>query len=144
MLILGVKDSILSGSMFMQELLTRFVGTDEGKVTQYLGCELIRDRKARTTKLVQSGYAERVLSKTFGMWNCKPVSTPLDSNSWISKSDCPEVIDPVVHRRYRSITGCLSYLLNMTWPDLAFAYSQLSKFAQYPGVIHLEAVERVL
>jgi len=38
----------------------------------------------------------------------------------------------------------LSYLVNMTRPDLAFAYSQLSKFVQYPGVIHLEATERVL
>ena len=32
----------------------------------------------------------------------------------------------------------------MTRPDFAFAYSQLSKFVQYPGVIHLEAAERVL
>jgi hypothetical protein len=34
--------------------------------------------------------------------------------------------------------------VNMTRPDLAFAYSQLSKFVQYPGVVHLQAVERVL
>ena len=59
--------------MFKKELLTRFIGTDEGEVTQYLGCELIRDREAKTAKLVQAGYAERVL-KTFGMWYCKPVS----------------------------------------------------------------------
>jgi hypothetical protein len=33
----------------------------------------------------------------------------------------------------------------MTRPDLAFAYSQLSKFVQYPGVVHLKkAAERVL
>jgi len=68
----------------------------------------------------------------------------LDSNSQLSMSDCPEAIDPFVHRRYRSITGRLSYLVNMTRPDLASAYSQLSKFVQYPGVTHLEAAERVL
>jgi hypothetical protein len=28
--------------------------------------------------------------------------------------------------------------------DLAFGYSQLSKFVQYPGVVHLQAAERVL
>jgi hypothetical protein len=82
------------------------------------------------------------------MWDCKPVATPLDTNNRPSKHDCPEVIDPIVHRRYRSITGCLSYLLNMTRQDLAFAYSPLSKFVhltvQYPGVVHLEAAERVL
>jgi len=27
---------------------------------------------------------------------------------------------------------------------MAFSYSQLSKFAQYQGLVHLEAVERVL
>jgi hypothetical protein len=54
-------------SKFKQELLTRFQGTDEGEVKEYLGCEVIRDRTARTGKLVQAGYAERVL-RTFGMW----------------------------------------------------------------------------
>ncbi len=65
---------------------------------------------------MQAGYAERVL-RTFGIWDCKPIHTPLDA----TKSDCPEVVDPILHRRYRSITGCLSYLVNMTRPDLAFA-----------------------
>jgi hypothetical protein len=32
----------------------------------------------------------------------------------------------------------------MTRPDLVFAYSQLSKFVQYPGVVHLQAAERAL
>jgi hypothetical protein len=34
--------------------------------------------------------------------------------------------------------------VNMTRPDLAFAYSQLGKFVQYQGVVHLQAAERVL
>jgi hypothetical protein len=32
----------------------------------------------------------------------------------------------------------------MTRPDLAFSYSQLSKFVQYPGMVHLETAECVL
>jgi hypothetical protein len=44
----------------------------------------------------------------------------------------------------RSIVGCLSYLVNMTRPDLAFTYSQLSKFVQSPGPVHLAAAERAL
>jgi hypothetical protein len=32
----------------------------------------------------------------------------------------------------------------MTRHDLALAYSQLSKFVQYPVVVHLQADERVL
>jgi hypothetical protein len=82
--------------------------------------------------------------KTFGMWDCSPVKKPLDANNRLSKSDCPEVVDPIVHRRYRSIVGCLSYLVNMTRPDLVFTYSQMNKFVQYPGMFHLEVAELVL
>jgi hypothetical protein len=33
---------------------------------------------------------------------------------------------------------------NMTRPDLAFTYCQLSKFVQAPGPVHLAAAERAL
>ena len=52
--------------------------------------------------------------------------------------------NPLLHRKYRSIVGCLSYVVNMTRPDLAFSFSQLSKFLQYPGEAHLAAAYRVL
>jgi hypothetical protein len=38
-------------------------------------------------------------------------ATPHDANSRLSKKDCPQVVDPALHRRYPSITGCLSYLV---------------------------------
>jgi hypothetical protein len=44
----------------------------------------------------------------------------------------------------RRIVGCLSYLVNMTRPHLAFTYSQLSKFVQSPGPVHLAAAERAM
>jgi hypothetical protein len=130
-------------SKFSRKTLTRFQGIDEGEVKEYLVCEVIRDREARTGKLVQAGYAERVL-RTFGMRDCNPVLTPLDPNVRLTKRDSPKVVDPRLHRRMRSIVGCLSYLVNMTRPDLAFTYSQLSKFVQAPGPVHLAAAERAL
>jgi hypothetical protein len=63
-------------TVFKQDLLSRFVGTDEGEVTEYLGCEIIRDREVRTAKIVQSG-----------MWDCNLVKTPLDANNRLSKRD---------------------------------------------------------
>ena len=54
-------------SKFKRNPLDRFVGTYEGEVTEYLGCELVRDQKSRTEHLVQAGYAERVL-RAFDMW----------------------------------------------------------------------------
>ena len=71
-------------------------------MTEYLGCELVRDREARTGQLIQAGYAERVFG-VFNMWDCNPVATPMDPNVRLSKLDCPEVVDPLLHRKYRSI-----------------------------------------
>jgi hypothetical protein len=54
---LHVDDCLLSCksldvlSKFKRDLLSRFVGTDEGEVTEYLGCELDLDRKIRTGHL---------------------------------------------------------------------------------------------
>ena len=38
---------------FKRQFLTRFEGTDEGEVTEYLGCEIERDRVAGTLKISQ-------------------------------------------------------------------------------------------
>ena len=111
-------------------------------MTEYLGCDLVRDRKDRTGQLIQAGYDERVL-RVFNMWDCNPVAMPMDPNVRLSKLDCPEVVDPLLHCMYRIIVGCLSYLVNTT-RDLSFTFSQLNKFLQYPGEAHLAAAYRVL
>ena len=45
---------------------------------------------------------------------------------------------------HRGALWDVSHLVNMTRPDLAFTYSQLSKFVQSPGPVHLAAAERAL
>jgi hypothetical protein len=129
-------------------MLERFI-TDEGEVTEYLGCEFVRDRKDRKGQLIQAEYVAEHVLRAFNMWECNPVAMPMDPNVCLSKLDCPEVSDPLLHRKYRStaktsshnanIVGCLSFLVNMTRPDLAFSFSQLSKFLQYPGDAFLAA-----
>jgi hypothetical protein len=56
--------------------------------------------------------------------------------------------DPAAHRRYpaRGIVRSLGYLVNMTRPDLAWAYSEVSKShdVQFPGKPHMLAAEHVL
>ena len=84
-------------------------GTDEREVaeiteylTEYLGRELVRNRSAKMAKLVQRGYAERVL-RTFGKWDWNPCSIPLDANIRLSKKDCPQVVDPALPEQVRII-----------------------------------------
>jgi hypothetical protein len=40
--------------------------------------------------------------------------------------------------------GHLAFLVAITRPDLSFTLSELSKFVQYPGAVHMKAAERAL
>eukprot|EP00961_Rhodomonas_salina_P278369 3761337-Rhodomonas_salina.2 len=128
---------------FKKMFLTRFDGTDEGAVDQYLGCEVIMDRKEHTVTLLQKVYTKRVL-RLYGMWGCATVKTPLEPGTRLSKKDSPQHVGPVLHRWYLDIIGHISFLVSCTGPDLSFAYSELSKLVQFLGAAHLKAAERVL
>ena len=53
-LVVCKSKDIMTG--FKKEILTRFKGTDEGEVNEYLGCELIHNRSAEKSKIVQKGF----------------------------------------------------------------------------------------
>jgi hypothetical protein len=88
-------------------------------------------------------YAKKIL-QIYDSWDVKPVDTQLVAGVRLTNADCPEFVDPDLHRRYRGITGHLSFLVTMTRCDLAFAYTELSKFVQRPGKEHMQAAARVL
>ena len=128
---------------FRLRLLKAFAGTYEGAVQTYLGCEIERDLTKGTTRLSQTHYSIDIL-KTYGHWDSTPAPTPMIPNTRLRKEDCDMNPDPAAHRRYRGIVGSLGYLVNMTRPDLAWAYSELSKYVQFPGKPHMLAAEHVL
>eukprot|EP00961_Rhodomonas_salina_P112879 1518615-Rhodomonas_salina.1 len=128
---------------FKDSFLTRFEGTDEGEVTEYLGCDIVRDRVRGTLTIKQSAYIQRVLQH-HGMQDANPVKTPMEPGVRLLKRDSPTSVDPRVQEEYRAIVGHISYLVQMTRPDLAFAFAELSKFVQAPGLVHLRAARRVL
>jgi hypothetical protein len=129
--------------IFRTGLLARFDGTYEGAVHTYLGCEIERDIAAGRTLLSQRHFAEDVL-RTFEMWDCVPALTPMRPGTRLTKDQSDLSPDLAFHRRYRGIVGSLGYLVNMTRPDLAWSYSELSKYVQYPGKAHMDAALHVL
>jgi hypothetical protein len=62
----------------------------------------------------------------------------------LSAEDQPEVPDPAIHRRYRSMVGAIGWLSNGTRPDISYAYLEMSKYVQRPGLKHMEAAEYCL
>jgi hypothetical protein len=128
---------------FRSRLLDHFDGSYEGEIQTYLGCEIERDIAKGTTSLSQKHYAEEVL-RTYNAWDYHPSATVLPPNLRLRKEDCDLTPDPAFHSRYRGIVGSLGYLVNMTRPDLAFVYSELNKYVQFPGKLHMAAAEHVL
>eukprot|EP00961_Rhodomonas_salina_P229004 3095260-Rhodomonas_salina.1 len=94
---------------FKALMLARSDGTDEGDVTEYLGCEVIRDSTAKTLHLRQSAYIHKVLAH-HGFTDANPVKTPMEPGVGLSKRDCPEVVDPAIQAEYRAIVGHVSFM----------------------------------
>jgi hypothetical protein len=107
---------------FRDALLARFDDTTDGAIQTYLGCEIERDMSIGTTTLSQKHYAEDIL-RTYGFWGSLTLTTMLPPHTRLSKDDCDPTPEKAFHLRYHGIVGSLGYLVNMTRPDLAFAYS---------------------
>jgi hypothetical protein len=124
---------------FRSRLLEVFDGTYEGEIHTYLGCEITCDLEIGITTLSQKHYAEEIL-RTYGSWDVSPSSTVLPPGKRLEKGDTIILPDNIFHLSYRGIVGSLDYLVNMTRPDLAFAYSDLSKYVQCPQPAHMLAL----
>lgn len=86
------------------------------------------------THLDQIPYLEKVL-KRFGMADAKEATTPLPTGYK------PEPFDGTttsnLRSQYQSVIGSLLYLMLGTRPDIAFAVTQMAKFAANPSSEHL-------
>jgi hypothetical protein len=129
--------------VFRDDLLIRFDGNTDSVIQTYLGCEIECDMSTGTTTLSQKHYTEDILH-TYGFWGSLPLSTMLPPHTRLSKDDCDPAPVRVFHLPYRGIVGSLGYLVNMTRSDLAFAYSELSKYAQRPDNAHMSVSEHTL
>jgi hypothetical protein len=74
------------------------------------------------------------------MSDCKPCSTPVDTQAKLSEDDGPPVADAT---SYRSLTGALQYL-TFSRPDIAYAVQQVCLHMHNPREPHLTALKRIL
>jgi len=84
---------------------------------------------------------EKIL-KRFGMADAKAAQTPLPTGYK------PEPFDgtatAALWSQYQSVIGSLLYLMLRTHPDLAFAVTQMVKFAHNPSEEHLLKSKHIL
>ena len=98
---------------FKREIAKNFEMSDLGRLTYYLGIEVIQHQDGIT--LNQRNYALKILEGEC-MKDCNSVQTPMDSGIKLSRAEDEEDIDAMAYRRN---VGCLRYLLH-TRPDLSY------------------------
>jgi hypothetical protein len=108
--------------------------------------EFARDWAARTITMSQAKYMEEVL-KRFGIEDCKPIGTLLDTKVKFVKlsneeydADAPKMGSVP----YKSAVGSLMYAMVATRADLAFAISTVRQYMATPGWSHWMAVKRIM
>jgi len=106
-------------------------------------CEVTPDMDKGTTYLSQTHDAEEIL-RTYNFWNATPRLTPMQPNTRLNADNCDRNPALDFHRRYRGIFGSLGNLVTMIRPEIACAYSELSKYVQFPGKKHMPSAEHVL
>lgn len=129
-----------------EELVKEFKVSDLGTLHYCLGIEFEQDPSTKSVKMYQRKYITKIL-QDFGMDESKPMKTPLDGNSKLSKQDAPRTNEEITEMKdvpYQSLIGALMYLAVSTRPDIAYTISVLSQYNVNPGKMHWAAGKRVL
>ena len=131
-LLVWVDDIIVAASSnslmsdIKEKLSSKFKMKDLGILSTFLGIKFTQS--GETITMSQSHYLENVL-KTFGMYDCRPRSTPCEQNlsSYAESKNHNEE-----NRKYRQMVGSLIYAMTCTRPDLAFVVTKLSQHLSCP------------
>ena len=93
------------------------------------------------TDIDQVPYLEKIL-KCFGMADAKAAQTPLPTGYKTEPLDGTAMA--ALQSQYQSVIGSLLYLMLGTCPDLAFAVTQMAKFAHNPSEDHLNKAKHIM
>ena len=91
--------------------------------------------------LDQTAYLRKIL-KHFGMTEAKLAKTPLPTG--YKPEPFEGTSTPKLRSQYQSLIGSLLYIMLGTRPDIAFAVTQMAKFASNPSEEHLNRAMYIL
>ena len=138
--LLIMADSDKDMAAFKNAISTRFKMKDLGEPDLCLGIKVRHDKAGGTVTLSQEHYL-RALLDDFGMADCKPLGTPLDTGYVDEPADKDQPLPDV---DYRGLIGSLLYASTMTRPDISTAVSMLSRHMQRFSMKHWTAAKHLL
>jgi hypothetical protein len=140
-LLLNVDDIVLTTSTvdLLQRMIValqrEFAMKDLWPLHHFLGITV--ERRSQGLFLHQRQYAIDILERA-GMSDCKPCSTPVDTQVKLSEDDEPPIADAT---SYWSLTGTLQYL-TFSRPDITYAVQQVCLHMHNPREPHLTLSSR--
>jgi hypothetical protein len=134
-IIFGSDDDRLS-QKFAKDMQNEFEMSLLGELSFFLGLQ-IRQRN-QGIFISQTKYIIEMLNR-FGMEDCKPVITPMQTSCKLRKDDDSKHTD---QRQYRSMIGSLLYVTTSRL-DVMQVVGQVAKFQAAPKESHVLAVKRI-
>jgi hypothetical protein len=113
-------------------------GDDEAR--DYLGIEISRDRQKGILRLSQKAYLEGILAR-YNL-NLNGITTPMREGLRFYLDDA-DYVDDEEKSLYQSKVGSLTYGMQGTRPDIAYAVSLFSRFLAKPTKSHVKALQGV-
>lgn len=144
-----VDDMMLATSRLLvveehqQGIMSTWAARDLGELAHYIGMKIQRDRLAGTLTISQPKLTAQILQLT-GMTDVNPCALPVPTGTQLEE---PGDVDPAFTLNgmsYLQIVGKLSYLVQCTRPDLAYAQMLLSRHMQRPGAECWKLLKHVL
>ena len=114
---------------FKAELNSAFEMSDLGLLHHYLGIQF--KQYDGGIALCQTKYIETLLRR-FGLDDCKPIATPMETGLHLSIHDARDYFDGIL---YHQAVGCLIYVCILR-ADIQSAVSQVSRFMHSRGTKH--------
>jgi hypothetical protein len=107
-----------------------------GELSFFLGLQICQRNQG--IFISQTKYIREML-KRFGMEDCKPIITPMQTSCKLRKYDDSKSTD---QRQYRSMIGILLYVTTSR-PDVMRVVGQVARFQAAPKESHVLAVKRI-
>ena len=121
-----------------KELKSKFNMKDLGTLNYFLGVKVVRNSEGYF--LSEENFISNLLSE-FNFDHVKPISTPVDANSFLLKANEDSVMcDKLMYQR---AVGSLLYLSTRTRHDISFTVGRVSRYCPALTNQHWAAVKRI-
>ncbi|SYW74524.1 uncharacterized protein UHO2_01390 [Ustilago hordei] len=111
-----------------REIMDKWETQDNGRIKEFLGIKIIRDRRRRRISLSLTAYIKEMVNKWLGGANEK-FWIPMLS---VANTAGGERCEPKRAKRYQELVGQLLWVSNTARPDIAFAVGVLARYMSIP------------